>query len=134
MMSPCALSQERRARALLLHSRAVEALREIWRCGIAEWKWASAECVGHERSPVREIAGGFEDDDPVGLAGDNESKLVRDNTEANQVERLIFIRADVHRAAQGIVTATRLAQYRKAEYPITLTRLPIMTLVRLMQL
>src|SRR6185503_20462174 len=70
----------------------------IWRNGIAKWEWAGDERVGRQESPVREIAGGFEDDDPIGLAGDVESKLVRDDTEADQGERLKFIRANVHGA------------------------------------
>ena len=61
-----------------------------------ERKWRGTERVRPQRNSVREIDRGFEDDNPIGLPGDAESKLVRNDSEADQVERLIFIRAHVH--------------------------------------
>jgi hypothetical protein len=58
--------------------------------------------------PVHHVGGGFHDDDLIGLTSDVEFSLVRNHVEADERKRLVFIRPDIHRAADDARVAVKV--------------------------
>jgi len=84
---------------LLLRLCAIKAPGQSRGRGVPEGEWVAVQCVRGQRRPVRQVGGGFHDDDLVGLTSDVESSLVGKDTEVDQGKGLKLIRADVNRAA-----------------------------------